>query len=226
MIKLSDIHLVPDLNSVFREKISDSVYFSSLYSDYISNSRLKLINPDQFGCPSKYLQGFTGETTQSLSIGSAVHELLLQPDDFRLVDVDKPSAKLGQVVEEIYRNRHNGNSIYDSIINACKRIHYYENNLSNSRITFIIREGFKYYQQIGTYMFDESAILLSKKDRLIVEKCIYNLNTTKQISSLLKPTDIFGDPILSFNEDAFFINLNGTYQDKSCTLKVKMKADN
>lgn len=37
---------------------------------------------------------------------------------------------------------------------------------------------------------------------------------------------MFGDPILSYNEDAFFITLNGTYQDKSCQLKLKMKADN
>ncbi|MBQ0113516.1 MAG: hypothetical protein KBT03_10330 [Bacteroidales bacterium] len=52
-----------------REKISDEEYFSPKYSDYISNSRLKLINPDQGGCPSQYKIGFTGETTTSLAIG-------------------------------------------------------------------------------------------------------------------------------------------------------------
>ena len=227
MIKLNDIKLIPDLESVKREKISDAIYFSPLYSDYISNSRLKLINPDQMGSPSKYQQGFTGETTTSLSIGSAVHCLCLQPNDFMVVyDIDKPSAKLGQVIEQIYKNRLAGDSIYDSIINACKKIHYYENSLSNSRIYFIIKEGLKYYIQLEKYISDEGAILLSKRDRQVVEKCVQNLRYSKEIQSLLNPTDIFGDPILSFNEDAFFINLNGFYLDKTCVLKVKMKADN
>ena len=227
MVKLNDIRLIPDLESVKREKISDAIYFSSLYADYISNSRLKLINPDQMGSPSKYQQGFTGETTTSLSIGSAVHCLCLQPNDFMVVyDIDKPSAKLGLVIEQIYKNRLNGCSIYNSIVNACKKIHYYENSLTNSRIYFIIKEGLKYYHQLSKYIFDEGAILLSNKDRQIVEKCIDNLRRSTEIQSLLDPKDIFGDPILSFNEDAFFINLNGSYADKTCVLKVKMKADN
>ena len=79
IVNLSDIKLSPELESVRREKISDQEYFSQEYSDYISNSRLKLINPDQDGCPEKYKVGFTGETTTSLSIGSAIHDLFLQP---------------------------------------------------------------------------------------------------------------------------------------------------
>lgn len=46
-INLSDIKLSPNLESIRREKISDQEYFSKKYSNYISNSRLKLINPDQ-----------------------------------------------------------------------------------------------------------------------------------------------------------------------------------
>ena len=52
-INLSDIKLTRDLTSVFREKISDEEYFPEKYRNYISNSRLKLINPDQHkqNCP-------------------------------------------------------------------------------------------------------------------------------------------------------------------------------
>lgn len=64
------------------------------------------------------------------------------------------------------------------------------------------------------------------RDRNIVNTCLYNLKANRQVKNLINPTDIFGDPILSYNEDAFFITLNGTYQDKSCQLKLKMKADN
>lgn len=44
--------------------------------------------------------------------------------------------------------------------------------------------------------------------------------------NLVKPKDLFGDAILSYNEDAFFIDVNATYKEQSCTLKLKMKADN
>ena len=43
----------------------------------------------------------------------------------------------------------------------------------------------------------------------------------------LHPKDVFGDPIESYNEIAFFIDFLVTYQGKKCTtLKFKMKADN
>lgn len=102
-VNLNDIRLYPDLESIKREKISDQEYFSSKYSDYISNSRLKLINPDQDnGCPSKYKVGFTGEVSTSLNIGSVIHELFLQRDVFSLgPDLCKPSAKLGLVIDSI-----------------------------------------------------------------------------------------------------------------------------
>ena len=48
-------------NRHLSEKMSDEEYFSSKYTNYISNSRLKLINPNQNGSPSKYKEGFTGE---------------------------------------------------------------------------------------------------------------------------------------------------------------------
>ena len=46
-INLNDIKLSTVLESVYRSKISDAEYFSSSYSNYISNSRLKYINPEQ-----------------------------------------------------------------------------------------------------------------------------------------------------------------------------------
>lgn len=46
-VKLSNVKLTPLLHTVQRLKISDEEYFSSKYRKYISNSRLKYINPDQ-----------------------------------------------------------------------------------------------------------------------------------------------------------------------------------
>lgn len=43
----------------------------------------------------------------------------------------------------------------------------------------------------------------------------------------LHPTDVFGEPVPSYNEIAFFIDFVVTYKGKKCTtLKFKMKADN
>ena len=81
-IKLSDVKLIPLLHTVKRLKISDEEYFSSKYSEYISNSRLKYINPSQGGSPSKYKKGIQQETTRSLQLGSAIHEVFLQPESF------------------------------------------------------------------------------------------------------------------------------------------------
>ncbi len=68
-INLNDIKLSPVLESVYRSKISDAEYFSSSYSNYISNSRLKYINPDQGGSPSLYNKGIENKVTESLSLG-------------------------------------------------------------------------------------------------------------------------------------------------------------
>lgn len=225
-INLSDIKLSPNLDSIKREKISDQEYFSEKYANYVSNSRLKLINPDQDGNPEKYKIGFTGEVTTSLSIGSAIHELFLQPESFYLgPDLKKPSAKLGLVIDEIKQLRIKGYTVNDAIKLACEKVHYYENNINLSRIKSIIKEGLKYYQN-SKYILDDSVILLSSKDRNTVLNCINNLNRNVQIKNLIKPTDIFGDEILSYNEDAFFININAQYFDQTCELKLKMKADN
>ena len=99
-VDLNKIKLTFLTDSVRREKMSDERYFSEEFSNYISNSRLKLINPDQEGSPELYEKGLQGESTTSLNIGSSVHELVLQPENFELgPDLNKPTAKLGMVID-------------------------------------------------------------------------------------------------------------------------------
>ena len=73
-VNLADVKIKPLLNTIQRLKISDEEYFSKKYRNYISNSRLKTINPNEDGCPSTYRNGLTNETTTSLQLGSAVHQ--------------------------------------------------------------------------------------------------------------------------------------------------------
>ena len=50
--------------------ITDEVYFSDKYSNYISNSKLKLINPDEGGSFKIYLEGLKQFSTRSMDIGA------------------------------------------------------------------------------------------------------------------------------------------------------------
>lgn len=225
-IKLSDIKLIPLSDTVYRDDIPDEVYFGKKYREYISNSRLKLINPSQFGSPKTYLRGFDGRTTQSLTIGSGVHQLLLQSSDFELApNLNKPSAKLGNTIDSIIKYRKAGWSIDKSIRQSCIDCDYYVNQIDR-QIPNIIKKGFEYYWKHKQYE-DSKYIHLCERDKNVVEKCLESCKQNRNLTSKLNPTDIFGDPQgKSFNEDAFFIDFVCVYKDKACVLKIKLKADN
>lgn len=57
-MRLADIELVPIVETLQLLKITDEEYFSSKYKNYISNSRLRLLNPQQDGSPDKFFTGF------------------------------------------------------------------------------------------------------------------------------------------------------------------------
>ena len=224
-IDLSQVTLKPILSSVQRLDISDEVYFGSQYKHYISNSRLKLIDPTCNGSPSTYKAGFTGKTTGSLSLGSNIHMLYLQPEEFELVtDVTLPNGKLGLACEKAIKHYKKGGKIEESIIKGCKDADYYANSLTDSKIRNVLRTCTPYYYQLKD--LDDSKLVASERDLKTIVTCLENLKACKEATKLIHPTDMFGDPIDSFNEDTILIDYKCTYGDKSCILKFKMKADN
>lgn len=60
-MQLADIKITPILETLQLLKITDEEYFSSKYKDYISNSRLGLLNPKQDGSPEKFFKGFVND---------------------------------------------------------------------------------------------------------------------------------------------------------------------
>lgn len=225
-IKFSDFEIVPIMSSVCKRDISDEIYFSSKYARFISNSRLGNINPSQDGNPGKYLNPPRIQTT-SLSIGSYVHECLLQSEEFALgPKLNKPTAKLGAVIDEIIINRKKGLSIYNSIHKACEKIGYYVNSI-DKKIPFVIEKGFSYYWNRKKYNSSKEEIFLSNSDYDVVKACLDSCMNNKSIMNKLHPTNVFDEPIESYNEDALFIDFLVTYKKKHCvTLPFKMKADN
>lgn len=223
-INLNDLSLYLAEGSISREKISDELYFSKVYKHCTSNSKLKLINPEQGGSPKDYFEGGFGPKTASLAMGTCVHVATLEPEEFKLAPaIGRPTAKLGDVLDAIIKYRKRGQSIHNSIINACKEVDYYSNCI-DSKINIILEKGLSYYLKASKY--DKDTIILPDTDREKCLKSIKSLKNNKLIQSILHPTDAFGEPIDSFNEEAFFANYVVVYEDKACIIPFKLKIDN
>lgn len=232
-MKLSEITIEPIIESLKMEKIPDEIYFSDLYGNYISNSRLTLLkrtpkNPDKF---------FTGlqinyEYSDSLNRGSAVHECVLQPEYFFIVDtIDKPTAKMGAMADELYAASRERFPNYNEILKAAKKINYFANSFS-SRIADKVKEGCKEYwkerkkfEQINSKKTLKTPIYLDSKSRAIVHSCIDALNADKNIQKLLRPDDIESSMI--GNEEAILLDLKITCPGfEPFKFQLKSKLDN
>ena len=79
-LDLNKFQIIPIADSARRLKISDDEYFSPSYGEYISNSRLKYINPEEggnfqlFKHPPKF-------TTTSLKNGTVVHARMIEKEE-------------------------------------------------------------------------------------------------------------------------------------------------
>lgn len=222
-LDLNKFIIIPIPDSARRLKISDEEYFSPAYGRYISNSRLKYINPEEGGCfnlfknPPKF-------TTNSLKNGTVVHACMLEKETFSLADkMQKPTAKLGEVVDKIIKYRKDGEAIYEAIKKACKDVGYYTESWEK-KIPEIIKKGFAYYMKAKD--LDENTFTLDDRNYEIATSAIASLEANKAVMNKLHPVDIFGSPIASYNEDALFLDFAVLYKNKATVLKVKAKADN
>lgn len=225
-VKFKDFKIIPILDSLKRVDMSDEEYFSKKYSDYVSNSRLKNIDPSRGGSPEQY-KNPPHFSTQSLAIGSVVHMQTLQKDDFEFYPkMGKPSAKLGLCLDYIIKYRKEGYTIYDSIIKASCSSDYYYGRITPGIIKGIISKGLKYYLKAKDIDLSDGNIILSDSDHDVAEACINSLANNKEIMDKLHPTDIFESELPSFNEDAMFIDFCVMYKNNATILHYKMKIDN
>ena len=74
-----NIKITPLLDTLCLEKISDETYFSNKYSNYISNSRLSLINPSQDGSPEKFFEGFKPKYSAAFDLGNMIKDFIAVP---------------------------------------------------------------------------------------------------------------------------------------------------
>ena len=66
-----------------------------------------MLNPEEGGSPLKY-RGyedniFEAQETKSLTKGKLLHLYMLEPENYHVLKVPKPSGKLGELIEEFYK---------------------------------------------------------------------------------------------------------------------------
>lgn len=230
-MELKDIKLTPLLDTLRLEKISDKVYFSEKYSNYVNNSRLGLLNPRQDGNPDKFFSGLKFTASQALALGSAVHELVLQPDSFELSeDVGKPTAKLGVMADELYPIFVERDVTKDDVVKASDKVDYYKGKITKDRANDVISECSNYWTKRKERELDiaqdREIIYLDNKSLEIVKSCVSALNNNKQVQNLLHPKGLLQDPI-SENEQAILLDVKAECPNGSeFILHLKSKLDN
>lgn len=230
-MNLDEIKLAPLIDTLKIGKISDSEYFSSKYNEYISNSRLSLINPEQNGTPEKFFEGFKPVYNSAFDIGSYTHALTLQSDLFYLVEsVDRPTAKLGALADRLYGFYITGKVTDKDIIDQSTIIDYYGGNLSQNKIHKVYESCMPYWESRAkfesTYKGDKELLYSDKKTRETVLNCVRALNENKYIQDLLHPTGLIETPIFK-NEQAILLDIE--VHIPKCNpfiLKLKAKLDN
>lgn len=225
-LNLKDVKLKVDKESIQRKKISDEEYFSAEYSDYISNSRLKLLDPSKGGSIEKYLAGFPDKKSHSFVVGDTIHKLMLQPESYELApDLGLPTAKLGETTDRACEMRMNGYKIYDAIQLASHYADYFKDRLPFTKLQYILKLGTPFYYKQKEYD-RKKYIFLSANDLEICNECVQHLKANTWVTKTLHPKDMFGDYLPTYNEEAFFVDIIAKYKDKETLLKLKMKVDN
>lgn len=226
------INIIPLLDTLHLEKISDAEYFSVKYKTYISNSRLSLIDPKRNGSPEKFFDGFTSGFNQSFALGSAVHELILQPKLFCLADdVQKPSAKLGAVADELYSIGKVRKPSLKEVNAAALKIDYYKGNLDKKKLANLYEKCTPYWdarrQFEKTYFDTKELIYLDSKSRETVLNCVTALKNNQNIGKLLKPISTITE-LISECEQAILLDILVEIPDINAKfiLKLKSKLDN
>lgn len=224
-MKLSEIKLTPVLSSIQILDISDEEYFGDKYKEYISNSKLKYIDPDEGGSPESFFDETHSLSSSSIEFGSAIHQLVLQPDSYMLCDsVSRPTAKMGLMADYLYKIK---NRTREEVVNASNSVGYFKGKMTPAKIDKVLSECAIYWKQReifeSTYVGDQIPIFLNAKDIVKLKLCLTSLKANKEIQSILYPTT----DVISVNEATVLVDIVATFPEgDQLTLKVKAKFDN
>ena len=160
---------------------------------------------------------------------SAVHELVLQPEYFELVEsINRPTGKPGFISDIVYKKTVLPTD--EELIAAAKEVDYYGGNLNTIQMKELKAKVLPYCEQRmnyeARYTGDKELIFLGEAMREKVKACVSNLLENAEIYSLLHPTGLLTNPI-SENEQAILVDLDVDVEGhEPIVLKLKAKLDN
>lgn len=227
---IKQIKITPLLDTLRLEDISDDEYFSEKYSNYISNSRLGKLTKEG---AEAFFKGFIddGSYNASFAFGSALHELVLQPESFELIDsVFKPTAKAGIVADYLYKN--DGSPVTDDDIKVASiKCNYYKDKLTTNRLNEFKLKAEPYWRDRYIYeqnnpLTDKFRIYTDEKSVGLLKSCLNAVNKDENIQSLLKPQGVLGE-LYSANERTILLDVEISIPNyESRIYKLKSKLDN
>jgi hypothetical protein len=210
------------------EDITDEQYFQEEpWSEYISNSKLNLVDPSTGGDYSLFLKSFQNKRrSKAFQTGTIVHSLLLQENNYGISDVMAPSGKLGALVYDCFKLRARNNiTIIDAINTVVKYHDYYggkpyilrgKGKKGGSTVLMTaIRNGLAYYQHLRLYK--ERDFILNSDEVKVTLGCLESLKANDKAMEVLFPAD---PDILRFNEMAVAVDVQ--MEDRRFTLKIKI----
>lgn len=223
---MPEISIIPGTIKLVR--MDDKDYFA--LKNYISNSKLSLINPDEDGSFEKYETGFQSGYSDSFALGSAIHGKVLQPDDYVIADITKPNGKLGLFIEKVFELRQVGLPIQHCIDSASEIVDYYKGKLTTNRLKIAIKTGLPFYKQRMNYelVVGKETIFLSDGLKEKFNQCMDNIeNKSTGLMKKLYPEGIVTNPEV-FNEYAIFCDIQyvDTETGEITILPFKAKLDN
>lgn len=225
------IQLIPE--SVQLIKISDEEYFNNPeWKNHISNSRLGLINPDEDGSIEKYLNGLDSTYSASYEVGTAVHNMTLQPEYYEIAPIFKPSAKMGLFADKAYELGARDENVDKNILKkASEKSDYYSKSFTENRIKSALEKCVPYWKDRAKWesenVSDKDIMFLSEKIFDTQQLCMNSILSDRQIVRTLRPSSLDPDSVESYNEYAIIASIKVIFEDKfEHILHLKGKLDN
>jgi hypothetical protein len=229
-VTFKDVKIKPILDSLRLEDISDAIYFSEKYSDYVSNSRLSYFNPEQEGSPEKYFNERPSLYLDSLVLGGALHSVILQPESYLIVDdVNRPTAKAGFMADELYKPGKLPTE--EEYIAASDKIDYYKGKMNSKKIEDLKNKCVGYWRTRAIWEDThkneiKTPIFLDEKKRDAVAGMLDTYSKYDEFHKLLNPEGILEKPITA-NEQTILLDVEASVEDKEpIILRLKSKLDN
>ena len=225
---IKSIKIKPLLDTLQLEDISDDVYFSNKFKNYISNSRLgKLIKEGA----EAFFKNEPSPYNPSFEFGTLLHTMVLEPEDHEVIkDVFKPTAKAGLMADALYKSD-GTNPSNDEIKAQSYIIGYYKDKLTPTRIVefrnkaeLYWRDRYIYEQNNPFKEGDKKRIYTNEGNYNLLVECLKQLDSNVNIQKLLHPEGITEEPYVA-NEHAILMDVEieiPEYESRIYHLKAKL----